>query len=50
MLKRGIAVLVALVVGSVVITAGVWLYHHTPDLFRPDVNKVGGTEIGRAHV
>jgi len=45
MLKRAIAVLVALVVGTVVITAGVLLYKMSPDLFRPDVNKVGGTEV-----
>src|SRR4051794_37345575 len=45
MLKRGIAVLVALVVGTVVITAGVWLYRISPELFRPDANKAGGTEV-----
>lgn len=45
MLKRGLALLVALVVGTVVIYAGVTLYHLRDELFRPDVNKVGGTEV-----
>lgn len=45
MLKRGVAVLVALVVGTVVIYGGVTLYRLRHDLFRPDAERDGATEV-----
>ncbi len=40
--------LFALVVSAVVITTSVYLYRHRDELFRPDVQKVGGTLIAFA--
>ena len=45
MKKRLVAVLVAVVVGALVITGGVTLYGKRHQLFRPDADAAGGTEV-----